>query len=320
MPEGFDELDQIQAIRTEWLPSSDWDDVLDLPSVAPEIRAEYLRWVEIIGEDDPYAGPNTLGIHDVLKAHFLIADFFYAMGEGLGGIGPRDPTLLHSALYRQHIAFQGNSKWDNHFDVAATLLFGLIKDHPFHDANKRTAFLSTLYYLYGKGCVPRIHQKYFEEFTVEIADDKLGRYARYIALLKKSDDPEVKHIAYWLKSNTRKMDKRHYLITYVDLDRILGTFGLTLDSPEHNHIDVVRRETKRGIFGLGEKIVQTRVCRIGFPGWTKQVSEKDIKIIRNAANLTHQFGVDSQTFFKGVDSLGALIAEYEPALRRLAER
>jgi hypothetical protein len=123
-------LDSIRAIRSDWSPTSDWDVVLDLPSVAPEIRNEYLRWVEIIGEDDPYAGPDSLGIHDVLKAHFLIADFFYAMGEGLGGIGPRDPTLLHSALYRQHIAFQGSSKWDNQYDVAATLLFGLIKDHP----------------------------------------------------------------------------------------------------------------------------------------------------------------------------------------------
>jgi prophage maintenance system killer protein len=182
----LDGLDSTKAIRTDWLPSSDWDSaiVLDLPSVAPEIRAEYLRWVEIVGEDDPYAGPNALGIHDVLKAHFLIADFFFAAGEGLGGLGPRDPTLLHSALYRQHIAFQGSSKWDNHYDIAATLLFGLIKDHPFHDANKRTAFLSTIYYLFRRGCIPKIHQSYFEEFTVEIADDKLRKYARYIALLK----------------------------------------------------------------------------------------------------------------------------------------
>jgi death-on-curing protein len=160
--------------------------VLDLPSVAPEIRDEYQRWVFIIGEDDPYAGVNTLGIHDVLKAHFLIADFFFGEGEGLGGIGPRDTQLLHSALYRQHIAYGGKPKWSTHYEIAATLLFGLIKDHPFHDANKRTAFLSTLYYLFRKGCIPQIHQQYFEEFTVEIADDKLGRYARYGDLKKRS--------------------------------------------------------------------------------------------------------------------------------------
>lgn len=121
--------------------------LLDLPTVAPEIRAEYLRWVAIIGEES-YAGPDTLGIHDVLKAHFLIADFFFGQGEGLGGLGPRDVQLLHSALYRQHIAFETAKKWDTHYEIAASLLFGLVKDHPFHDANKRTAFLATLYYLY----------------------------------------------------------------------------------------------------------------------------------------------------------------------------
>lgn len=200
-------------------------------------------------------------------------------------------------------------------------IYGLIKDHPFHDANKRTAFLSTIYYLFKRGCVPQIHQQYFEEFTVEIADGKLGKYARYIDLLKKDSDPEVQFITYWLKTNTRKMDKRHYIITYTDLSRILGTFGFMLANPSGNHIDVVKQEMKpSGFFRLTSKVVQTRVCRIGFPGWTKQVSEKDIKIIRKATDLTHENGVDSQTFFKGVDSLGALIAEYEPALRRLAER
>ena len=209
----------------------------------------------------------------------------------------------------------------NHYEIAATLLFGLIKDHPFHDANKRTAFLSTLYYLFRKNCIPQIHQQCFEEFTVEIADDKLGRYARYDDLRKKESDPEVRFIAYWLKTNTRKMDKRYYIITYTDLARILGEFGFTLENPSGNHIDVVKQETKLGgLFRSTPKVVQTRVCRIGFPGWTKQVSEKDIKTIRKATDLTHERGVDSQTFFKGVDSLGALIAEYEPALRRLAER
>jgi death-on-curing protein len=117
------------------------------------------------------------------------------------------------------------------------------------------------------------------------------------------------------------MDKRHYIVTYTDLDRILGSFGFKLVNPSGNHIDVVKQETKPGgFFRSTPKLVQTRVCRIGFPGWTRQVSEKDIKIIRKATDLTHEKGVDSQTYFKGVDSLGALIAEYEPALRRLAER
>lgn len=295
--------------------------LLDLPTVAPEIRAEYLRWVDIIGEEDRYAGPDTLGIHDVLKAHFLIADFFFGQGEGLGGLGPRDVQLLHSALYRQHIAFETAKKWDTHYEIAASLLFGLVKDHPFHDANKRTAFLATLYYLFTKGYVPTVSQKEFEDFTVAIADDKLAKYARYASLKKKNDpDPEVHFISYFLKTHMRKIDKRHYSITYNDLARILAPHGITLENPSGNHIDVIKREERLRGFFRTKKIVEVRLCRIGFPGWTRQVSEKDIKTVRRAADLSPDKGVDSQSFFKGVDSLGALIAQYEPALRRLAER
>ena len=114
------------------------------------------------------------------------------------------------------------------------------------------------------------------------------------------------------------MDKRHYRITYNDLSRIMAPYGVTLENPSRNYIDVIKREPRKGIFGT--RTVETRLCRIGFPGWTKQVSEKDIRTIRKETDLTHDKGVDSQTFSKGVDSLGALIAEYEPALRRLAER
>jgi hypothetical protein len=105
-------------------------------------------------------GALTLGMHDVLKAHFLIADFFFAEGEGIGGVGPRDLDLLHSALYRQHVTLGGTAKWDTKFDVCATLLYGLIKDHPFHDANKRTAFLSA-----GTGDMPHPRRRYSDRYT-----------------------------------------------------------------------------------------------------------------------------------------------------------
>ena len=67
----------------------------------PEIETEYERWIALV-EEDPYASPTTMGIHDVLKAHFLIIDYFITErnGEGVGGIGPKDIDRLHSAVYR----------------------------------------------------------------------------------------------------------------------------------------------------------------------------------------------------------------------------
>lgn len=64
---------------------------------------------------------------------------------GLAGI--RDQGLLESALDRPRnlLAYKPRSSL---FDLAAALCFGLAKDHPFNDGNKRTALLSTRAFLY----------------------------------------------------------------------------------------------------------------------------------------------------------------------------
>lgn len=60
-----------------------------------------------------------------------------------GGIsGLRDEGLLDSALARPHNAFH----YDNLRDMAglaAAYAFGLAKNHPFADGNKRAAFMAT---------------------------------------------------------------------------------------------------------------------------------------------------------------------------------
>ena len=66
-----------------------------------QVKTEFLRWCDHFGDHDPYTKNGNIGIRDVLRAHFLIADYFYEEGYGMGGIGPREPNLLHSAVYRQ---------------------------------------------------------------------------------------------------------------------------------------------------------------------------------------------------------------------------
>jgi prophage maintenance system killer protein len=120
----------------------------------PVVKTEYDRTVAEIAHD-PYQSHYTLGIIDVIRAHYLIADLFLTEQRELGGVGPRDIRLLESALHRPWVEFGGVVKWSDPLDKAATTLFGLIKDHPFHDANKRTALLSILYLLAKQGRTPR---------------------------------------------------------------------------------------------------------------------------------------------------------------------
>ena len=59
-----------------------------------DIQNEYDRWLALIGPADPYYSKFTIGLHEVMQAHFLLADFFSSAGEGIGGVGPKNMNLL----------------------------------------------------------------------------------------------------------------------------------------------------------------------------------------------------------------------------------
>lgn len=285
------------------------------------VKTEFNRWCEHFGEHDPYTANGNIGIRDVLRAHFLIADYFYSEGHGIGGVGPKDPNLLHSAVYRQFTGFDGNDKWETSYERCATLIFGLVKDHPFHDANKRTALLVLLYFLKSIKRMPTINQKELEDFVVDIAEDNLKQYRRLQSLNLKTDDPEIYFIADFLRRNSRLVDNNSHTITYRELDACLRNHGFCLDNPHKNFIDVCRIEENRGFLGLGKvrsKLV--RVAQIGFPGWKRQVGKGAIYTVRKETNLSPEKGVDSRSFFHGTDPLNSLIAEYSGPLERLAYR
>jgi hypothetical protein len=89
-----------------------------------------------------------------------------------------------------------------------------------------------------------------------------------------------------------------------------------LENPNGNRIDLMRYVSKDGIQIKSPK----RIAHIGFHGWSREVSEKDIDIVREAANLDARNGYDSQSFFNGVLDPLTLIRKYKEPLERLAFR
>lgn len=61
------------------------------------------------------------------------------LAEHGGGIGVRDENLLDSALARPQQAHAYGDPPPDLADLAASLAFGLARNHPFVDGNKRTA-------------------------------------------------------------------------------------------------------------------------------------------------------------------------------------
>ena len=74
-----------------------------------------------------------------IERAFALAIHERQLAEHGGGSGVRDETLLESALARpQQLHAYGDPPPDL-ADLAASLAFGLARNHPFVDGNKRTA-------------------------------------------------------------------------------------------------------------------------------------------------------------------------------------
>lgn len=294
-----------------------------------DVEREYQRWTKIVGGDDPYHADDTVGLHDVLKAHFLLIDYFVEKNYAVGGVGPRDLDLLHSALSRQFTSYGGVKKWNGLFENCATLMFGLIMNHPFHDANKRTALLCVLFLLHRKKHIIELPQKRLDAMVVAIAANELHVYfskeTRYQKRLTAAAGPDeiVRILADFLRRNTRFRDDSSRSVTYSELNRALRGHGFELRNPSGNYINVVRVEPARraNFLGLGGRPErEVYLAQVGFPGWKDQVHKSALKTVREATGLTTKNGCDTRVLFKEAEPLTSLISEYAEPLRRLANK
>lgn len=70
----------------------------------------------------------------ILKLHYISIEKY----GGLDGI--RDENLLDSAISSPYQTFGGEDLYPSIVEKCARLCFSIIKNHPFIDGNKRTAF------------------------------------------------------------------------------------------------------------------------------------------------------------------------------------
>lgn len=84
-----------------------------------------------------------------------------------GASGIRDEGLLESALYRP--MQKANYGVDDIMELAASLLFGIARNHPFIDGNKRTAFTATDLFLFLNGYSIEAQQEEIVAFVLDVA-------------------------------------------------------------------------------------------------------------------------------------------------------
>jgi death-on-curing protein len=105
----------------------------------------------------------------------LLAEF-----GGLGGV--RDAGLLDSALARPQQLFAYGQP--SLFDLAAAYAFGLVRNHPFLDGNKRIGFASAILFLELNGLCFSAPEAEATLKTLALAARELGE-ADYAAWLRK---------------------------------------------------------------------------------------------------------------------------------------
>ena len=105
-----------------------------------------------------------------------------------GADGVRDEDMLESAIARpQNLAADEAPEL---FDLAARYAFGLAKNHPFVDGNKRTAYLSTYVFLGLNGWELDADEAEAAAITIDLAAGEVSE----------------EEFALWLKVNCRETE------------------------------------------------------------------------------------------------------------------
>jgi len=109
-----------------------------------------------------------LTVEEVVAGHY----FMMKQMDDTDQSGIKDRALLESAVYRpQHSVF-GEDAYPILFEKAAVLTESLVKNHCFHNGNKRTAYLALKTFLRINGIQLKMERSFAVEFMVEIATGK----------------------------------------------------------------------------------------------------------------------------------------------------
>ena len=124
-------------------------------------------------------------IQDIYELHIQLEKTFILSS------GIRDENLLASAVNTPFQTFMGNDLYPSIYDKAAQLCYGIVKNHPFTDGNKRTALHSMYVYIIINGFDIIATQQEVEDLIIDVAAGNMTNT----------------ELAEWLRENTIKIDK-----------------------------------------------------------------------------------------------------------------
>lgn len=110
-----------------------------------------------------------------LTVEEVIAIHDYAVQEFGGSAEIASIARLESAVAAPRQTMFGQDLYPDLFSKAAILVYGLIKNHPFVDGNKRTGLFALFEFLERNGYTIVASNDDLYQFTIDIATSKLGK-------------------------------------------------------------------------------------------------------------------------------------------------
>lgn len=260
-----------------------------------------------------------INVKDVLEAHYILADYFTdcSVEQEIEKmlVGVRSYDLLASALGRQCVEFAGKKKYIDKIDICATLFFGLVKDHAFHDGNKRTALLVLIFQLKKYGFFPKQKIKYFERLVLAVADNKLE--SMYTDIWYKFDgceDQIIKVLSHIIKKLVVRQNKSFK----INMDLTMKAFLELLKNAGVNFsIEGDKVRLFRTVRGYESERKLTYI--INYHGRTRPVEKK---MVRDTVKNLKLFDIypSFESMSDGESSLYKMIKDFEMPLRRLKDK
>ncbi len=103
-----------------------------------------------------------------------------------GTAGIRDPGLLLSAMGNVEATFEGVFLHETIFEMAAAYLYGICRNHPFVDGNKRTALSAALAFLDTNQIEVHAAEIELYELVIGVAEGRISKAGVAVFLEKRS--------------------------------------------------------------------------------------------------------------------------------------
>lgn len=94
-----------------------------------------------------------------------------------GSAGLRDLALLESSLGSVTATFGGAFLHESIFEMASAYLYGICRNHPFVDGNKRAAAAAALTFLRMNGISIRASEDEFYDLVIGVAEGRVAKSA-----------------------------------------------------------------------------------------------------------------------------------------------